>query len=53
MADHALGVADYALKAVKLSGKSIELERKWQDEHLPTGIKELVLSARRKRHLET
>jgi hypothetical protein len=52
MADHSLGAADYALKAVKLSGKSIKLERKWQDEHLPIEIKELVLSAREKRHLK-
>ena len=44
MADHALGVALYALKAVKSAGKSIEAERKWQKEQLPSEIKELVLN---------
>jgi hypothetical protein len=46
MADHSLGAAWYALKAVKNAGKSIDAERKWQDEQLPPEIKELVLSAR-------
>jgi len=44
MADHALGAALYALKAVKSAGKSIEAERKWQKEQLPSEIKELVLN---------
>jgi hypothetical protein len=52
MADHSLGAADYALKAVKLSGNSIEAERKWQDEQLPIEIKERVLSGRVLRHLK-
>jgi hypothetical protein len=46
MADHSLRAADYALKAVKLSGKSVETERRWQDKQLPPDIKDLVLSAR-------
>lgn len=46
MADHSLGVAYYALKAVKSAGLSVELERKWQDEQIPTEISELYLSAR-------
>lgn len=46
MADHSLGAAWYALKAVKNVGKSIDAERKWQDEQLPSEIKELVLTAR-------
>lgn len=46
MADHSLGPAWYALKAVKVAGKSMEAERKWQDKKLPPEIKELVLSAR-------
>jgi hypothetical protein len=46
MADHSLRAADYALRAVKLSGKSVETERKWQDKQLPLDIKDLVLSAR-------
>jgi hypothetical protein len=52
MADHAPGSADYALKAVKMAGKSPDAERKWQDEQLPSEIKELVLSARIRRHLK-
>jgi hypothetical protein len=46
MADHSLGPALYALKAVKNAGKSIEVERKWQNKQLPPEIKELVLSTR-------
>ena len=41
MADHSLGTASYALKAVKNAGKSIDTERKWQDEQLPSEIKSL------------
>ena len=51
MADHAPGAAWYALKAVKNAGKSIDGERKWQDEHLPPGIKDLVLAARKSRKI--
>jgi hypothetical protein len=46
MADHSLGAALYALKAVKAAGKSVEAEREWQNKQLPTEIKELVLTAR-------
>jgi hypothetical protein len=45
MADHAPGAALYALKAVKLAGKSIEEERKWQTgqlQKLPSELVELV-----------
>ena len=45
-ADHSLGAAEYALKAVKAAGGSVEQERIWQDEQLPTEIAELVQSAR-------
>jgi hypothetical protein len=51
MADHSLGAAWYALKAVKNTGKSIDGERKWQDEQLPFQIKELVLIARKNRKI--
>jgi hypothetical protein len=51
MADHSLGAALYALKAVKNAGKSIDAERKWQDEQLPPEIKELVLTARQSRKI--
>ena len=46
MADHSLGAALYALKAVKYAGRSIEVEREWQNEQLPPEIRDLVLSSR-------
>ncbi len=46
MADHSLGAALYALKAVKNSGKSTDQERDWQNEQLPSEIKKLVLTER-------
>lgn len=46
MADHSLGAAWYALKAVKNAGKLIDAERKWQDAQLPFEIKGLILTAR-------
>lgn len=51
MADHSTGAAEYALKAVKLSGKSIEEERRWQDEQLAPDISELIQTARQKKKL--
>ena len=45
MADHSLGGALYALKAIEATGQSIEPERTWQNERLPLEIKDLVLSA--------
>ncbi|MCE5213767.1 MAG: hypothetical protein LLF83_03490 [Methanobacterium sp.] len=45
MADHSLVAAWYALRAVKNAGKSVQAERKWQDEQLPPDIKQLVSSA--------
>jgi hypothetical protein len=51
MADHSLGAAWYALKAVKSVGKSADVERRWQDGRLPRGIQNLVLSARKSRGL--
>jgi hypothetical protein len=49
MADHSLGGALYALKAIKHSGLSIIAERKWQNEQLPPEIEELILSSREKK----
>ncbi len=46
MADHSLGAAIYALKAVKNSGLSTETERKWQNEQLTPKITELILTSR-------
>ena len=51
MADHALGAAWYALKAVNHAGKSTDAERRWQDNQLPTEIKDLVLTARQNRKI--
>ena len=45
MAYHSLGAALYALKAVKNAGQSVDAERKWQNEQLPSEVKELVLTA--------
>jgi hypothetical protein len=52
MADHSLGAAWYALKAVKNEGKSIDDETKWQNEQLPIEIKEMVLTARMAKKFE-
>jgi hypothetical protein len=49
MSDHSLGAALYALKAVKNAGKSIDAERKWQNEQLPSDIMEIILSVRSKK----
>jgi len=51
MADHSLGAAWYALKAVRNAGKSVDDERKWQDEQLPSEIKDLILTARKSRKI--
>jgi len=45
MADHSLGAALYALKAVKYANKSIEIERDWQLDQLSSEIKDLVQTA--------
>lgn len=50
MADHELGAAAYAIKAVRLASRASEAmaagerECRWQREHLPEAIRELVLS---------
>jgi len=47
MADHSLGAALYALKAVQHAGKSIDKERKWQNkkiQQLPSDIAKMVLT---------
>jgi hypothetical protein len=49
MADHCLGPAMYALKAVEATGASIDRERAWQLKQLPDGVRELVVSALNKR----
>jgi hypothetical protein len=51
MADHSIIAADYALKAVILSGGSVDDERKWQDASSSPDISELISSARQQKHL--
>jgi len=51
MADHSLGAAWYALKAARITGRSVDDERRWQDARLPDGIRDLVLSARESRRV--
>jgi hypothetical protein len=51
MADHSLGAAWYALKAVGNAGGAVDQERAWQDERLPSDIRELVLTARKNRKI--
>jgi hypothetical protein len=51
MADHSLGAAWYAIKAVNHAGKSADAERTWQDKQLPLEIRDLVLSARKNRNI--
>lgn len=43
MADHSLGGALYAVKAVHCAGKSMEEERHWQEAQIPLEIKDFVL----------
>ncbi len=45
MADHSLGAALYALKAVKAVGQSVDDEKTWQNNQLPLEIKKLILTA--------
>jgi hypothetical protein len=52
IADHSIGGALYALKAVRLAGKSIDEERDWQTRQLhqlPSEIVESVLIAMKKK----
>lgn len=52
MSDHSLGAALYGLKAIKLAGKSVDEERKWQIKQLkklPSEIVELVLTTMMKK----
>jgi len=49
MADHAPGAAEYALKAIASEGKSIDVERKWQDKQIHPDIRNLILWERNKK----
>jgi hypothetical protein len=51
MADHALGAALYALKAATSAGRSSRVERRWQDDRIPSAIRDLVLTARKRRNV--
>ena len=56
MADHELGAAAYAIKAVRLASPGSdamtagERECRWQRDHLPKAIRELVLSDEERRN---
>ena len=56
MADHELGAAGYAIKAVRLASPTSdaisagERECRWQREHLPEAIRDLVLSDEERRN---
>lgn len=55
MADHSLGGAFYALKAIKLAKRNIENERKWQTKKigkLPSDIIEIVQTMWTKKALD-
>lgn len=52
MPDHSLRAAEYALKAIKLADKSIDIELKFQNQHLPIDIIKLVLSTRNKQNIK-
>lgn len=45
MADHSLGPALYAVKAVEAIGASAEAERSWQIDRLPEALREWVILA--------
>jgi hypothetical protein len=51
MADHSFEAALYALKAAKIAGLSFDEEKKWQNEQLPSEIRELVITARSSRNI--
>ena len=52
MADHSLGSALYALKAIRISGNPVDQESDWQINRVPFEIRELVVTAmiRKKEH---
>ena len=45
MADHSLGAALYALKAIEATGATTDFERAWQIANLPDEVRELVAPA--------
>jgi hypothetical protein len=51
MADHSLGTVYYGLKAVKITGGSVESEINWQINHIPNDIKKLVLEGLRNKKI--
>jgi len=44
MADHSMGPVYYGLKAIKISGGSIDNELKWQIEEIPEELEELIIN---------
>ncbi|RVT98293.1 hypothetical protein EOD41_17250 [Mucilaginibacter limnophilus] len=55
MADHSLGGAYYALKAIKLAGLELATEKRWQEERLlvlPVQLQELVKATWQQKKLD-
>lgn len=49
MAEHSLGVVIYGAKAMEAKGESVDVERRWQLNRLPTDMRKLVVSALERR----
>jgi hypothetical protein len=45
MADHSLGAALYAGRAVEVTGAAVDMERAWQVERLPDELRDMIVSA--------
>ncbi|MDD3656587.1 MAG: hypothetical protein PHI72_07475 [Atribacterota bacterium] len=44
MADHSIGAALYARRAIKFTGKLVDVERQWQIEQIPREMKSFILT---------
>jgi hypothetical protein len=53
MADHSLGTVYYGLKAVKITGGSVESEINWQINYIPNDLKKLVLEGLKNKKIIT
>ena len=51
MADHSMGPVFYGLKAIKITGGSIESEINWQKKNISNDIKELVLEGLKNKNI--
>ncbi|HNR65575.1 MAG TPA: hypothetical protein PKJ95_04700 [Atribacterota bacterium] len=55
MADHSIGAALYARRAIKFTGKSEDTERQWQIEQIPREIKSIIITMmeEKEKHFKT